>query len=111
MKLSSNAQVERQIKSLQLTEGCGFIGVRLFFRSASVSDFSHLQVLIISVPENVSADELSFLLPLLTNIRYCRMENSSHWFHHVLRSLSDSPLQILSMKTIPNGINLCHSFM
>jgi hypothetical protein len=111
IKMLLNLQIKNQIMSLKLPKKdmCGVIETLLSF--VSLNELSQLRSLTLGDLNGKTASQISFMLPLLNNLRHFRMTDPSFFeIKKILTSLPISTIQTLSIPTLPDGLTLTHPF-
>jgi hypothetical protein len=110
IKMLLNPQMKKQIISLKLSNKNIPDNIKTLFSFISLNEFSNLRALILSDLDIRTAVQISSMLPILTNLRYCCLQNSSLVDAELLASLAKSTIQTLSISTLPRYLAFTHPF-
>lgn len=99
-KLVLNPEIKTQVMSLKLSNKNSFDFIQVLCSFISLNEFSQLRSLSLIDLDDNDFNQISSQVPLLTNLRYFHCKTSSIETDKILRSLSASTMQTLSVPTL-----------
>ncbi len=106
----SNLEMKKQIMSLKLSKKNMCNVIETFFSFVSLDELSQLRSLTLIDVDKEKVSQISSMLPLLTNLHYFRISDSSSDINNILNSLPTSTIETLSIPRLAVDLTLIHKF-